>query len=67
MHILIIGAAGMVGRKLAQRLVADKALGGRRVEKLTLVDVVEPEAPAGFAGVVDARESDDAALERWKK
>ena len=61
MHILIIGAAGMVGRKLTQRLVADKALDGKTVEKLTLVDVVQPEAPAGFSGTVDARESDLSA------
>src|SRR5690606_39083660 len=58
MHILIIGAAGMVGRKLVQRLVADKTLGGKPVEKFTLVDVVKPDAPAGFSGTVDAREAD---------
>jgi len=58
MHILIIGAAGMVGRKLVQQLVADKTLGGKPVEKFTLVDVVKPDAPAGFAGTVDAREAD---------
>ncbi|HEX2148107.1 MAG TPA: NAD-dependent epimerase/dehydratase family protein, partial [Pseudorhizobium sp.] len=61
MHILIIGAAGMVGRKLTQRLVADGVLGGKPVEKLTLVDVVTPEAPQEFSGVVDARESDLSA------
>src|SRR5690606_41375106 len=58
MHILVIGAAGMVGRKLTQRLVTDQGLGGKPVEKFTLVDVVKPEAPAGFAGIVDAREAD---------
>jgi nucleoside-diphosphate-sugar epimerase len=47
MRILIIGAAGMVGRKLTERLVADKALGGSRIDALDLVDVVEPKAPAG--------------------
>jgi len=52
MHILIIGAAGMVGRKLTQRLVADGALDGREIDALTLVDVVEPEKPAGFNGKV---------------
>jgi nucleoside-diphosphate-sugar epimerase len=61
MHILIIGAAGMVGRKLTQRLVADRTLGGKPVDKLTLVDIVKPDAPAGFSGVVDARESDLSA------
>ncbi|MFQ6242019.1 D-erythronate dehydrogenase [Sinorhizobium meliloti] len=61
MHILIIGAAGMVGRKLTQRLVQDGALGGSPVEKLTLVDVVTPERPQGFAGTVVAREGDLSA------
>ena len=37
MHILIIGAAGMVGRKLTERLVADGHLGGNEVTVLTLV------------------------------
>ncbi|MFN7101966.1 MAG: D-erythronate dehydrogenase [Pseudorhizobium sp.] len=61
MHILIIGAAGMVGRKLTQRLVADMTLDGKPIEKLTLVDVIQPDAPSGFSGEVDARESDLSA------
>lgn len=52
MHILIIGAAGMVGRKLAQRLTKDGTLDGKPVEAMTLVDVVTPDAPEGFAGRV---------------
>lgn len=52
MHILIIGAAGMVGRKLADRLARDGALGDKPIEAMTLVDVVTPEAPAGFTGKV---------------
>ena len=58
MHILIIGAAGMVGRKLMARLVADGALGSKPISAFTLVDVVQPEAPAGFAGKVDAVAAD---------
>lgn len=45
MHILIIGAAGMVGRKLMTRLLREGAVGGAAIEKLTLVDVVSPEKP----------------------
>ena len=45
MHILIIGAAGMVGRKLMTRLLREGAVGGHAIEKLTLVDVVSPEKP----------------------
>ena len=42
MHILIIGAAGMIGVKLTNRLVKDKALAGKPIDKATLVDVVAP-------------------------
>jgi nucleoside-diphosphate-sugar epimerase len=52
MHILIIGAAGMVGRKLADRLTRDGTLGGKAIDAMTLVDVVTPDAPAGFTGKV---------------
>ncbi|NLS01735.1 SDR family oxidoreductase [Rhizobium sp. P38BS-XIX] len=49
MHILIIGAAGMIGRKLSERLISENALAGRKIETLTLADVIAPQAPA-FAG-----------------
>ena len=44
MHILSLGAAGMVGRKLLARLAQDGHLGGTAVTRLTLHDVVAPEA-----------------------
>jgi len=43
MHILITGAAGMIGRKLTARLVHDGALNGRAVDRMTLTDIAEPE------------------------
>src|SRR5437867_10687294 len=46
MHVLIIGAAGMVGRKLTDRLVADTSLGGRVIERMTLIDIAAPQMPA---------------------
>lgn len=52
MHILIIGAAGMVGRKLTQRLVKDSTLGGSAISMLTLVDVIAADRPADFIGEV---------------
>jgi D-erythronate 2-dehydrogenase len=58
MHVLIIGAAGMVGRKLTARLASEGALAGRPITALTLLDIVPPEAPAGFAGTVETRASD---------
>jgi nucleoside-diphosphate-sugar epimerase len=58
MHIAIIGAAGMIGRKLTERLVRDGTLGGHAVTRLTLVDVVQPDLPQRFSGRVDAGASD---------
>ncbi|MGX9393304.1 D-erythronate dehydrogenase [Nitrobacteraceae bacterium UC4446_H13] len=49
MHILVLGAAGMVGRKLTERLVRDGRLGSREITRLTLQDVVAPQNPAGNA------------------
>jgi nucleoside-diphosphate-sugar epimerase len=60
MHILITGAAGMVGRKLTTRLVADGALNGKPIEKLTLIDVVVPQQPEKFSGKLDATAADIA-------
>ena len=47
MRILILGAAGMVGRKLTQRLCRDGALAGQKITSLHLVDVIAPTAPEG--------------------
>src|SRR5467141_2194959 len=58
MHILITGAAGMIGRKLTERLVKDGALNGKPIDKLTLTDVVTPQKPSGFAGKVEASTDD---------
>jgi nucleoside-diphosphate-sugar epimerase len=61
MHILITGAAGMIGRKLTARLVKDAGLNGQTIDRFTLIDVVAPEKPAGFTGQVDASTADLAA------
>jgi len=58
MHILIIGAAGMVGRKLTEKLVALGGLGDKPVDKLTLVDVVPPSALLGFTGATQLLTAD---------
>jgi nucleoside-diphosphate-sugar epimerase len=58
MHILITGAAGMIGRKLTERLIVDRGLDNRPVEKLTLVDIVAPERPKGFSDHVKTRAAD---------
>jgi D-erythronate 2-dehydrogenase len=48
MRILIIGAAGMLGRKLSERLTRDGALGTQAITALTLADV------AGGDGIIGA-------------
>jgi D-erythronate 2-dehydrogenase len=45
LHILVLGAAGMVGRKLVERLLRDGRLGKQDIARLTLHDVVEPARP----------------------
>jgi nucleoside-diphosphate-sugar epimerase len=46
LHILVLGAAGMVGRKLSDRLLRDGHLGKREISRMTLQDVVAPAQPA---------------------
>jgi D-erythronate 2-dehydrogenase len=67
MHILITGAAGMIGRKLTARLVADGALNERPIDKLTLLDVGAAAKPEKFRGSVESVAgdiADPAALRR---
>jgi nucleoside-diphosphate-sugar epimerase len=52
MHILITGAAGMIGRKLVARLVEAGHLNGRPIEALTLIDVGAPEKPETLTGTL---------------
>lgn len=57
MHILVIGGAGMVGRKLIERLARDGRLGGTPITRITAHDVVTPKPPqAPFP--IDTRVSD---------
>ena len=49
MRVLIIGGAGMIGRKLAERLARDGRIAGKRVEAMTLYDIVPATPPAGAA------------------
>ncbi|MDO5603637.1 MAG: SDR family oxidoreductase [Paracoccus sp. (in: a-proteobacteria)] len=51
MRILIIGAAGMVGRRLAQRLISDGTLGGRAIDRIAAFDVVPADLDAGDSSI----------------
>jgi nucleoside-diphosphate-sugar epimerase len=56
-RILIVGAAGMIGRKLSERLVLDGALDRRAITHLTLADAVQPrQLPGAETVVADLRE-----------
>jgi D-erythronate 2-dehydrogenase len=56
LHILITGAAGMIGGKLTQRLLREGTLAGKPIERLTLLDVVAPSNPG--SGTVEIAVSD---------
>jgi D-erythronate 2-dehydrogenase len=58
MRVLIIGAAGMIGRKLAASVLAQKTLGGIAVDALDLVDAVAPVC-ADAAGMAITRQQAD--------
>jgi nucleoside-diphosphate-sugar epimerase len=58
MHVLILGAAGMIGRKLTERLLKEQRIGAGEISKLTLHDVVAPQVPANAPFPVSASASD---------
>jgi nucleoside-diphosphate-sugar epimerase len=60
LHILILGAAGMVGRKLTEKLLSDGHLGGKDITRMTLQDVVAPAKPANAALPISVVTSDFA-------
>lgn len=62
MHITILGGAGFLGRKVAARLAAEGALGGRPVSSLTLFDLAAPPPPAGASFPVHSLAGDLAEL-----
>lgn len=58
MDILILGAAGMVGRKLAEALLDTGRLGEGEIARLTLFDVVPSDLQSRGAVAVDTRAGD---------
>ena len=45
LRILVLGAGGMIGRKLCARLAADGAIAGGRIDEARLVDLDAPVPP----------------------
>ncbi len=64
MKVLVIGAAGMIGRKLCERLLRDGHVGGADIDQLVMADAVAGDLGAGvdFARslVVDLAQPDAA-------
>lgn len=61
MHVLVTGAAGMIGRKLVAALAERGHVGGTPVSTLTLIDVVAPTLPADVPGAALAADLSDPA------
>jgi D-erythronate 2-dehydrogenase len=47
MNILVIGAAGMIGRKFCEALAKRGSIGSKSVGQLTMADAIKPDAPVG--------------------
>ena len=45
MHVMVIGAAGMIGRKLTAALAKKGEINSRPIDRITGVDIVAPEMP----------------------
>ncbi len=49
MHVMVIGAAGMVGCKLVEEFASQEGALGYDISRLTLVDVIEPPVPQALS------------------
>ncbi|RUM22292.1 SDR family oxidoreductase [Rhizobium vallis] len=54
MHVMILGAAGMVGRKLVEKIAREPLAFGRPVTRLTLADAFQPPVPEALRPVSTA-------------
>ena len=61
MHVLVIGAAGMIGRKLVERLGAEPEVFGFEVSKLTLADAFQSPVPNSLQAITTSLTLDLAA------
>jgi D-erythronate 2-dehydrogenase len=61
MNVLVIGAAGMIGRKFCEALAKRPLIGGNPVHRLTMADAITPAAPAGVTFSVKTLSADISA------
>lgn len=62
MRILVLGGAGMVGRRLVESLVAGGELGGRRIEAIHSFDVVDAGVPSPLVSTSAGDIADPATI-----
>ncbi|MBX4896989.1 D-erythronate dehydrogenase [Rhizobium bangladeshense] len=62
MHVMILGAAGMIGRKLVERIAREPLVFDRPVTRLTLVDAFQPPVPETLRSVSTAITVDLSAV-----
>jgi nucleoside-diphosphate-sugar epimerase len=66
MKVLVIGAAGMIGRKLCERLLKDGRVGDADIDELVMADAVAGDLGAGVAfarnAIVDLAQPDAAEM-----
>ena len=60
MHVLIIGAGGMIGARLARLLAARGTLNSHPIDRLTLADIAAPPVPPAFTGQMTSLAADIA-------
>mgnify|MGYP002389780897 CR=1 FL=1 len=66
MHVTILGGAGFLGRKLANRIAAEGSVAGKKVSGMTLLDLAAATPPAARfpVNVVQAGLDDYEVLRR---
>jgi D-erythronate 2-dehydrogenase len=67
MHILVIGAGGMLGAKLLMRLAMAGTLGGKAIERVTRYDAVIPPPPPPSRFAIDTFAGDLSAAGEAEK
>lgn len=67
MKVLIIGAAGMLGRKLAETLAQSRQLSGEPITHLSQIDVVEPITPEGVDFSVENQACDFSRVDNARR
>jgi len=67
MHILVVGAAGMIGQRLLKRLADVPGLLGFDIRELTLADAVAPDAPTPLQEISTCMTIDLAAPDTAEK